>query len=140
MSRLYFIGFSRQLQKRLPDDFNEFSAKQTPTKFFVFQTSGQKMEGFKGRPRRSRFATLRGKNFCPPSLGACLPLADSDFSAAAEFRISQSKMRRQEKRCCVYPALPCVHNKFTPFIIITYFGLYHNRIYNTSRHVKVNLF
>ena len=103
------------------------------------RSGGQKGRGLGGRPRRSRFATLRGKNFCPPSLEACLPLADSDFSAAAEFRISQSKMRRQEKRCCVYPALPCAHNKFTPFIIITYFGLYHNRIYNISRYVKINL-
>jgi len=72
---LYFIGFSRQLQKRLPDDFNEFSAKQTPTKFFVFQTSGQKMEGFKGRPRRSRFATLRGKKLLPASQRVFLPAA-----------------------------------------------------------------
>ena len=27
-----------------------------------------------------------------------------------------------------------------PIIIITYFGLYHNRIYNTNKYVKVNLF
>src|SRR3989344_3585447 len=74
-----------------------------------------------------------GRNFCPPSL------SDSDFSAAAEFRISLCEMRRQEKRCCAYPALPCAHNRFAPFIIITYFGLYHNRIYNTIRYVKINL-
>ena len=36
-------------------------------------------EGLGGTPRRSRFATLRGKNFCPPSL-----------SAAAKFRASET--------------------------------------------------
>jgi len=36
---------------------------------------------------------LGGRNFCPPSL------SDSDFSAAAEFRISLCEMRRQ--RICL---------------------------------------
>jgi len=33
---------------------------------------------------------LGGRNFCPPSL------SDSDFSAAAEFRISLCEMRRRK--------------------------------------------
>ena len=33
---------------------------------------------------------LGGRNFCPPSLGARPPLADSDFPAAAEFRTSET--------------------------------------------------
>jgi len=47
---------------------------------------------------------LGGRNFCPPSL------SDSDFSAAAEFRISLCEMRRQIWSC-VCPAHPCAHNK-----------------------------
>jgi len=62
---------------------------------------------------------LGGRNFCPPSL------SDSDFSAAAEFRISLCEMRRQEKRYCACPAHPCAGNKLPLlffFTIIKYFG------------------
>ena len=48
---------------------------------------------------------LGGRNFCPPSLSY------SDFSAAAEFRISLCEKRRQDKRRCAWPAHPCAHNK-----------------------------
>jgi len=38
-------------------------------------------------------------------------------SAAAEFRISLCEMRRRKIWSCVYPALPCAHNKAElPFV------------------------
>jgi len=40
----------------------------------------------------------------------------ASFFAAAIFRISFCEMRRQ-KGSCVCPALPCAHNRFTPFIL-----------------------
>ena len=43
------------------------------------------------------------------------------------------------KECCPCPSRPYAGNGFAPSIIITYFGLYHNRIYNTNRYVKINL-
>jgi len=40
---------------------------RTITKNLLLQQAGKKEGGLGGTPRRSRFATLRGKNFCPPA-------------------------------------------------------------------------
>ena len=59
-------------------------------------------------------------------------------SAAAEFRFLLRKKRR--KKCCPCPSPPVRGQQVCSLVIITYFGLYHNRIYNTNKYVKVNLF
>jgi len=62
------------------------------------------------------------------------------FSPPQFFVFRFAKCTANKKKCCPCPTRPYAGNGFTPAIIITYFGLYHNRIYNTSSYVKVNLF
>ena len=79
------------------------------------RSGGQKGRGLGGRNPVSR----HGTSFCPPSL------SDSDFSAAAEFRISLCEMRRQKKRCCVCPARSYAGNdKKLPKICLLKFILF----------------
>jgi len=50
--------------------FSLFGPAVRSQKILAVQSGGQKGRG------------LGERNFCPPSLGACPPLAESDFSAA----------------------------------------------------------